>query len=198
MVLYIYRLTDDSGFAPCVDNNLLSLACCKGGKIRNNNVIETGLRHRIGTFREADYRTEDVYILGVYRNKMLYLARVTNVVTMNEYFSGMSKGRTDDIYKLDNNALVRNRKLRNKNIHTEQGRIIRDIAGKFVVLSDDYIYLGKDALEIVDINKYYPMGHGTKVYKDEVAEEIVNVCKKYQDGKRHIPNVPIYEHGGCK
>ncbi len=27
--LYVYRLTDDSGFAPCVENDLLSLACCK-------------------------------------------------------------------------------------------------------------------------------------------------------------------------
>ena len=33
--LYIYRLTDDSGFAPCVENGLLSLVCCKGGPIRN-------------------------------------------------------------------------------------------------------------------------------------------------------------------
>ena len=31
--LYIYRLTSDTGLAPCVDNGLLSLACCKGGQI---------------------------------------------------------------------------------------------------------------------------------------------------------------------
>lgn len=39
--LYIYRLTDDTGFAPCVENGLLSLACCKGGQIRNGRFQET-------------------------------------------------------------------------------------------------------------------------------------------------------------
>lgn len=34
-VIYAYRLVDDTGFAPCVDNGLLSLACCKGGQVRN-------------------------------------------------------------------------------------------------------------------------------------------------------------------
>ena len=74
--LYIYRLTDDAGFAPCAENGLLSLACCKGGQIRKGKVINTGLRHRIGTHREANYETDDVYILGIYKNKMLYLAKV--------------------------------------------------------------------------------------------------------------------------
>ena len=73
--LYIYRMTDDSGFAPCVEKGLLSLACCKGGQIRNGKVVNTGLRHRIGIHREANYATDDVYILGVYKNKMLYFAK---------------------------------------------------------------------------------------------------------------------------
>ena len=30
-VVYIYALTNDSGFAPCVDNDWLTLTCCKGG-----------------------------------------------------------------------------------------------------------------------------------------------------------------------
>ena len=45
--LYIYRLTSDTGLAPCVDNGLLSLACCKGGQIRNGKAIHAGLRYRM-------------------------------------------------------------------------------------------------------------------------------------------------------
>ena len=146
--LYIYRMTDDSGFAPCVEKGLLSLACCKGGQIRNGKVVNTGLRHRIGIHREANYATDDVYILGVYKNKMLYFAKATNVVTMEEYFSGMSKGRTDDIYSLVGGKLVRNKKLRHEDVHTEPDRVIKDLAGKYVVLSNDYTYLGEDAVAI--------------------------------------------------
>lgn len=30
--LKMYRLTSDTGLAPCAENGLLSLACCKGGQ----------------------------------------------------------------------------------------------------------------------------------------------------------------------
>lgn len=93
--LYIYRLTSDTGLAPCVDNGLLSLACCKGGQIRNGKAIHTGLRYRVGAMRDrADYKSDDIYLLGTHKNKFLYLARVTNIVTMTKYFSKMSEGRT--------------------------------------------------------------------------------------------------------
>ena len=31
-ILYVYVMINDKGFAPCLDENLLTLACCKGGK----------------------------------------------------------------------------------------------------------------------------------------------------------------------
>ncbi len=196
--LYIYRLTDDTGFAPCVENGLLSLACCKGGQIRNGKVISTGLRHRIGICREADYKTDDVYVLGTFKNKLLYLAKVTNVVTMDEYFGGMSKGRTDDIYSFKDGELIRNNKLRTQNVHTEPDRIRKDIAGQYVVLSDDYIYLGRDAVSVDSITKYYPNFQETKKYFGKEAQQIIAECKKCQDGKKHTPTDPVYKRGGCK
>jgi hypothetical protein len=184
-------MTDDSGFAPCVEKGLLSLACCKGGQIRNGKIVNTGLRHRIGIHREANYATDDVYILGVYKNKMLYFAKVTNVVMMEEYFGGMSKGRTDDIYSLVRGKLIRNQNLRNEDVHTEPDRVVKDLAGKYVVLSDDYIYLGEDAVVIDGITQYYPNFQETKVYTDELAQKIVNECMKYRDNKEHAPTASI-------
>ena len=47
--LFMYRLSDDTGLAPCVQDGLLSLAVCKGGQIRNGKSINTGLRYWIGS-----------------------------------------------------------------------------------------------------------------------------------------------------
>ncbi len=34
MIIFAYRLAWDTGFAPCLDHNVFTLACCKGGQIR--------------------------------------------------------------------------------------------------------------------------------------------------------------------
>lgn len=195
--LFIYRMTSDTGLAPCVDNNLLSLACCKGGQVRNGKPIKTGLRYRIGSKRESDYEKDDVHILGIYKNKVLYLARVTEVMPMTEYYLEKSKGRTDDIYRVVNGKLERNNKLRN--IHTKSsGEDKRDIAGEYVLLSDDFIYLGSDAVAVKSIEEYYPKFRETKIYSGEEAKHIIDVCKQSDDKKKHKPTKPLgAKCGGC-
>ena len=198
--LYTYRLTSDTGLAPCVDKGLLSLACCKGGQIRNGKAIHTGLRYRIGSMRDgADYKADDVYLLGTYKNNFLYLAKVTDVITMNEYFCTMSKGRTDNIYSIKNGRLVRNQHLRNEGVHVDEARNIRDIAGEYVLLSDDFIYLGKDAVYIEIVDKYGARFRETKLYKGELAEQIVSECMKFKDSNLHTPTHPLKKKcGGCR
>ena len=196
--LYMYRMTNDSGLAPCVDCGLLTLSCCKGGQIRNGSVVNTGLRHLIGSGKMVDYSSEAVYIMGTYKGKMLYLAKVTDVITMEEYFSGMSDGRTDDIYSLKGNTLVRNNWLRDKHVHVDEDRVIKDIAGKYVLLSDNYMYLGEDAVNIDIVSKYNPKYQETKHYTGDAVSKIVEECLKYNDGKKHMPTTPIIKSGGCK
>lgn len=198
--LYIYRLTSDTGLAPCVDKGLLSLACCKGGQIRNGKAIHTGLRYRVGAMRDgADYRTDDIFLLGTHKNKFLYLAKVTNIVTMTEYFSKMSEGRTDGIYSFVGGKLVRNHHLWNEGVHVDEKQNIRDIAGVYVLLSEDFIYLGKDAVFDDMVDKYNARFRETKLYKGEVAELIVEECQKYRDGKKHLPTKPLKNRcGGCR
>ncbi len=197
--VFIYRLTSDTGLAPCVKDGLLSLACCKGGQIRNGKIIKTGLRYRIGVNRDNfDYNVDNVYLLGTYNNKLLYLARVTDILTMKEYYCGLSKGRTDDIYRVKTGHLERNNWLKNLDVHTEPGRIIRDLAGEYVVLSEDYIYLGKDAMHIDILDKYNARYQETKLYKGKDAIMIIAECRKYNDGINHEPNSPFKKNGGCK
>lgn len=197
--LYTYRLASDTGLAPCIENSLLSLACCKGGQIRNRKPIHTGLRYRIGIMRDgADYNNDNVYLLGTHKNNFLYLARITNIVTMTEYFDAMSKGRTDNIYSLVNGKLVRNHHLWNEGVHVDEQQNIRDIAGEYVLLSDDFIYLGKDATYVDIVDKYGASFRETKLYKGELAEKIISECMKYKDGKKHRPTKPFKKTcGGC-
>lgn len=200
--VYIYRMTSDTGLAPCVKNGLLSLSCCKGGQMRGEKVINTGLRYRIGSNRDTDYNTDNVYLLGIYKDKMLYFARVTKVVTMVEYFSLMAKDRTDNIYSVEDGRLVRNSNLRAPKVvpevHTEAGRVLKDIAGKYVLLSDDYIYLGRDAVNIDSLKEYIPKFQETKKYSGDKADLIITECLKWQDNKEHLPIEPFTVNGGCK
>ena len=195
--LYMYRMTDDSGLAPCVENGLLSLACCKGGQIRNGKVVNTGLRHLVGK-RYFKGQKDDVYIVGTYQDKLLYCARVTDVITMGEYYSGMSKGRTDDIYCIKNGKLERNNHLYKERVHIEDYRVIKDLAGLYVLLSDDYIYLGRDAVHVDVLDEYNPKYQETKTYTGEKAEKIISACLKQRDEKNHAPTKPFPKKGGCR
>lgn len=196
--VYVYRLTSDTGLAPCVDNDLLSLAVCKGGQVRGDKVINTGLRYWIGSKKDVDYTKDEVYLLGTYENKFLYLARVTDVVTIQEYFSSLSKGRTDNIYSVVNGKLKRNSNLVKEDVHMEPGRIIRDFAGEYVILSDDFIYLGRDAAYNERVAKYNAISRETKLYKAAIAEMLIEECRKYADGKKHVSTSPFKKTGGCK
>lgn len=186
--LYIYRLASDTGLAPCIQDGLLSLAVCKGGQIRNGIPVNTGIRFWVGNKTNADWEKDDVYVIGTYKNDLLYLARITNVIPMTEYYRGQSKGRLDEIYKSDGVKLERNRKLQKENIHTEPERIKKDIAGQYVLLSDKYIYLGKDAKRVDILDAYGPKGQETKKYSGDLAKEIIKECKKCRDKKEHLPN----------
>ena len=196
--LFIYRVKNDTGFAPCIDNNLLTLACCKGGQIRKSKVIKTGLRYVIGTKKNGvDYENNSVYILGTYNDKLLYLAKITNVITMLEYYKTIGKTRTDGIYSVENNVLVRNEFLRDKNIHTSVESIKRDIAGEYVLISNDFLYLGKDTVFIDIVKEKNPNKQETKPYQGKEAEEIIEICLKYKDTIIHKPNNSLNENCQC-
>lgn len=195
--VYIYRLTADTGLAPCVENNLFSLACCKGGW---KSKKQTGLRYFIGSKEHADWETDNVYVVGIYKNKILYCARITEVLEMTEYYkrNGKSKGRTDDIYTFVNGKLERNNKLPKWHPKDDNNQYIKDTYGKYVLLSDDYKYMGVDAKDIdFSINEgIWPKKQELKRYKGEKAKEIVKYCNSLCDKKEHSPNSPIIR--GCK
>ena len=194
--VYMYNLVVDTGLAPCVENGLLSLACCKGG---TKDEIKTGIRYWIGEKRDGDYKKDKIYVVGMCDGKFLYIARITDVVPMIDYYADNSchKGRNDDIYDVKNGKLIRNNRHTKDKVHTDNDQQIRDKTGIYVLLSNDFIYLGKDALADKYIKSKAPITRETKQYSSEdgdTAGEIIKTCWKYNDGKEHKPTSPI---GGC-
>ncbi len=192
-ILFVYRMTADSGLAPCVSNKLLTLACCKGGR---KNGVHTGIRYWIGSGKKDNINfnceTDDVYILGTYKNDFLYLAKIKNSITMIEYYSDEQyKKRLDMIYDVDENKLKRNKHLEKEKIHIDKDQQKRDIAGEYVLLSQEYIYFGEDRIKFDKFITKMPQNREVKVYKDDEAKEIINWCLEKNDYKNHKPTDPI-------
>lgn len=98
-LVYSYRLTNFSGTAPCMDNDSLTLAICK-----------RDMRRVIG--RQFIRGTDDtIWFMGIVgsglakyssfrerKGDFLYLAKLTDVVSFEEYFSNTAVHRADKIY----------------------------------------------------------------------------------------------------
>lgn len=146
-VIFSYRVKNDTGFAPCIDHGLFTIACCKGGQIRNGKNVLTGVRYHVGKhwLQNPD---DEIYILGIYKHKLLYYAKSTNVVSMTDYFSKEMKSqlgkRTDHIYNAKAGALHRNNHL--PDIHPKgDPQNQKDANGVYVVISDLFSYYGMSA-----------------------------------------------------
>lgn len=198
-VIYAYRLVDDTGFAPCVDNGLLSLACCKGGQVRNGRNIKTGLRYHVGKHKQ-EIPDDEIYLLGIFHNRLLYYAKVTDVMDMTEYFSEKKKRefgkRKDHIYDVRDGRLERNDFV--PFIHAKGDiRNAQDANGVFVVLSEKFTYFGRSAPEIPkDLLAVLPRNRETKKYTGaltqgiNIHERIMDIVKHFR-GAVDVPNEEI-------
>jgi hypothetical protein len=131
---YFYKLTVDDGGAPCVENDLLTLAICKP-MIRST----------------ADDRANDV-IFGFAANslhadnRLIYIARITKKLTKGNYFKQQAYAhRKDCIYEWTGTTY----KLRaGAKFHCSENHLAHDLgepssfARANVLLSDDFRYLG--------------------------------------------------------
>jgi hypothetical protein len=127
--IFIYKMVADSGGAPCVFRNLLSLAICKP-KIRksaNKGALIFG-------FGGKDYE-----------ERLIYIARVTDKLEGRDYYQRRKYARRPDcIYRADGNSAVRKASAR---YHVTSDERKKDVGPHFenasVLLSKDFRYLGK-------------------------------------------------------
>lgn len=142
-ILYVYVMTTDGGFAPCLSENLLTLACCKGGKK--------------GGMRSAVYKdwikNDSVWVMGVCGKKIagknskiayapIYIAKITDVKEMTDYYQDnrYNNRRDHKAYYVADGIL----KSRDKyNPHHNKPEEKRDIGGRYVLFSRQFAYWGE-------------------------------------------------------
>nr|WP_314459530.1 hypothetical protein [uncultured Neisseria sp.] len=138
MKIMSYIITHDYGFAPNPYGGFLTLATCKP-KIRNSAKIGDIL---VGIGSST----------GAYKNRLLYVAQVSDVVNMNEYFENpiyqvkkpsdenISRRRGDNIYYQENGTWIQ----LNNPFHDE-GNMSHDLNSTNVLICEDFWYFGSKA-----------------------------------------------------
>jgi hypothetical protein len=138
--IYVYKVVADIGGAPCVSNNLLSLAICKP-KIRKT----AGKGSFIFGFGGKEYE-----------ERLLYVARVTAKLEGPAYYRQRKYARRPDcIYRAENGRPVRKGSAR---YHFDSDQRKKDVGRRFerayVLLSKDFRYLGRKGTD--DYKNRYP------------------------------------------
>ena len=201
--VYIYRMTSDTGSAPCIfktgynKTDILTLACCKGGQIRQGKDVKTGLRHNIGkNHKETD---DTVYVVGIFKDCVLYVAKLSQIITMEDYFGkNQFKKRLDCIY-----TPKRKRNKTNPLFHPlgDGKQLRRDWNGEYVLISKEFSYNGckyrdHQADTIFD---YLPKKQETKTYSKDSEGFNKVLSFVHSELKKKNRNEPIdIIKEGCK
>lgn len=208
--IYSYRITYFGGTAPCYDNDLLSLAICKKDMRRvmgrNYNCKKNNDKYwfigLIGCALSDDSNspfTEDD------KGRILYIAKLTDVKTFEEYFSeNKYKNRKDRIYKESlngkYNTLGSNKHfdhIDSINVHSDvysQNRdwdVQHDCKENYVLLSKEYAFVdvntAKKIEQVINTSGKLANGVGHTWFETEDNSEIVSCLESAlkKAGKEH-------------
>ncbi len=141
--IYFYKMTSDSGAAPCVDNGTLSLAICKPSIRR--------------TAQDGDI----IFGFGgqALGEKLIYAARVAKVIADGHYYDSGSafEGRVDCIYRWTGTELVfrDGSKVHGpENLNHDVGPVGDHGRNANVLIADEFVYFGKAGTD--DYKAEYP------------------------------------------
>jgi hypothetical protein len=172
MNLYSYVVAHDTGFAPNPFWGFCTLACCK-----------PDIRRVVGkNFQSGD----DYWIVGLTPkakdNKIIYVMRVTDVVSFDEYFNNKKYEtkkpdftKKELIYQLGDNIYqpfgngeytqlrsVHSKNCKNENWKEDPCEKCKDLKGKYVLISDCFYYLGREAEDLPADLKELKVGRGCR------------------------------------
>ena len=132
--IYLYKMTNDDGTAPCVARGLLTLCLCKPA-IRNSARKDDWLVGIAANSLHAD-------------NRLIYVARITDKKTGGTYFREMPfRDREDCIYEWRKGAFVLRRDALH---HNDPGHLEHDLGlapgyrRANSLLSSEYRYFGAE------------------------------------------------------
>ena len=192
MSVYAYKITRDYGFAPNPFGGYCSLACCKP-RIRKKAIVGDWI---IGTGAVAN---------GLL-NHLIFLMKVTEKLTFQEYWEderfnykkpvlngSLKQIHGDNIYHNENNQwfqLDSHHSLYEGQIN--ERNLKQDLSGEYVLISNCFLYLGKNAWKVPV--KYVEICPGTRhrdyitIENEPLAEELITmITSKYELGLNGTP-----------
>jgi len=141
-------------------------------------------------------QVETLYIMGIYKNKLLYFAKITEILSMREYFAPNSQytNRHDYIYEaLPNGDFKRNDNNPKFHPKNDTKRHIRDQSGEYALLSDCFAYWGKECKQISEsLIAILPKHRENKHYQSDSDhyKQIMKEVHTLWDFKTIIQNKP--------
>lgn len=185
-------MTNDSGFAPNPFFDILTLATCKPQMRKSKRKGDW-----IAGFTSVKLCNDKVG-----EERLIYLMKVTDKIRISDFFfhpdfqdkiPDLSRKEFiyqagDNIYKPQGNGFVQ---LENRN-HTLDDKD-RDLSVRFVLISTNFYYFGRNPLKIpVDLRPKIPVGqtsHGYLTHNSERASEFVKfVTETYKTGVHNAPH----------
>jgi len=138
-VIRSYKMTHDSGFAPNPYNGCLTLATCKSGIRRC---------HQVGEWL-AGFTSKTLNNDKPGQERLIYLAKVSQKMEIKDYYEKYPNKRPGQCPKADNIYKWENGKYHQlKNPFHGDDSIDDDVAGKNVLIADEFYYFGKEVLTI--------------------------------------------------
>jgi hypothetical protein len=182
-MLFSYKMTHDTGFAPNPFHGILSLANCKP-QIR--------LKKDIGAFI-AGFTSKRLNGDKVGEERLVYLMKVTEKVPYREYFNdkrfkskipgteNLISIAGDNIYKPDPKSDSGFIQLPNP--YHGKKQIDHDLNGKYVLLSNEFFYFGSGAIPVYKskFNIKIPKTQSGSGVKTEKEEEILKLWNYLKD-----------------
>lgn len=128
---YGYKMTDDTGFAPCVTKSFLSLACCM-----------TAVRKRA----PADSWIAGFGGAALGLGKLIYLMKVERAMTFDEYFRCHElQGRLDNIYFMANGKYEQ---IPTARCHKTPAHWEHDTSVDRILIARRFVYFGSKKVEV--------------------------------------------------
>lgn len=193
-MLYSYKMTDDTGFAPNPFFGFLTLATCKP-QIR--------LKKNKGDYI-VGFTSKELCGDPPGHERLVYIMKVTGKITFDEYWAGQryavkkysrhstESTRGDNIYKpIIPNApfSIDNYEQMSKQIHGDR-ELPDDLSGQFVLLSEDFYYFGVGAIPIDQVRIVIPKTQSRDGVKTADEQEIAKLLAYL--ASRYPKNVPIH------
>ena len=186
--VFSYIISHDTGFAPNPFWGRCSLACCK-----------PAIRRSIGNHWNPNQHNWIIGISPKHRgNELIYMMRVDDCITFPEYYVKYPQKRPDfskdqihicgdNIYKPLNGKYEQLRSRHSKHPFRDSWSIDysamkHDLGGQFVLLSDNFIYFGKETFPLEgNLRELIPgRGHRCNFSKSVIneLEELINRNKE--------------------